>query len=125
MLEPNFYTIASKEIFSDIIVQKYFNVFCDNLQQYKIFREERYIQKIKKLSDTIKKYNFPNLGHIFKSDSQQKKSSSNTTKEIAQAQKIIDIARSHGIHMSEVLEYDLTSKSYLFDNYYTSTPDKS
>ena len=111
MLEPNFYNITSEEIFSDIIVQKFLNVFCDGLQQYKIFREERYIQKIKKLSDTIKKYNFPNLGHISKSDSKQKKSSSNTTKEIAQAQKIIDVARSRGIHMSEALEYDLISKS--------------
>ena len=73
MLEPNFYNITSKEIFSDIIVQKFLNVFCDGLQQYKIFREERYIQKIKKLSDTITKYNFSNLGHISKSDSEQKK----------------------------------------------------
>ena len=55
MLEPDFYTIASKDIFSDIIVKKIFNVFCDGLQQYKMFREEQYIQKIKKLSDTIKK----------------------------------------------------------------------
>ena len=124
MLEPDFYTIVSKEIFSDIIVQRFFNVFCDGLQQYKMFREERYIQKIKKLSDTIKKYNFPNLGHIFKSDCQQKKSSSNTTKEIAQAQQIIDIARSRGMHMSEKLEYDLISKSSVFDNDYTSKPDK-
>ena len=55
-----------------------------------------------------------------------KKSSSNTTKKIAQAQKIIDIARRRRIHISEVLEYDLISKSYLLDNDYTSTskPDK-
>ena len=76
------------------------------------------------MSDTIKKYNFPNLGHISKGDSEQKKSFPNTTKEITQAQKITDIARSRGIHMSEVLEYDLISKSYLFDNDYTSKPDK-
>ena len=67
--------------------------------------------KNKEIVGYNKKYNFPNLGHISKSDSKQKKSSSNTTKEIAQAQKIIDIARSRGIHMSEVLEYDLISKS--------------
>ena len=59
MLEPNFYNTTSKEIFSDIIVQKFLNVFCDGLQQYKIFREERYIQKIKKLSDTRKNTTFP------------------------------------------------------------------
>ena len=74
--------------------------------------------------DAIKKYNFPNLGHISKSGSEQKRSSSNTTKGIAQAQKIIDIARSRGIHTSEVLEYDLICKSYLFVNDYTSKPDK-
>ena len=124
MLEPNFYNITLKEFFSDIIVQKFLNVFCDGLQQYEIFREERYIQKLKELSDTIKKYSFPNLGHISKSDSEQKKSFPNTTKEITQAQKITDIARSRGIHMSEVLEYDLISKSYLFDNDYTSKLDK-
>ena len=55
-----------------------------------------------------------------------KKSSSNTTKKIAQAQKIIDIARRRRIHISEVLKYDLISKFYLLDNDYTSTskPDK-
>ena len=42
MLEPNFYNITSGEIL-DIIVQKFLNVFCGGLQQYKIFREERYI----------------------------------------------------------------------------------
>ena len=101
---PIFITLLQKKFFSDIIVQKFLNVFFNSLQLYKIFREERYIQKIKKLSDTIKKYNFPNLGHISKSDSEQKKSSSNTTKKIAQTQKIIDIARSRGIHMKEVLD---------------------
>ena len=123
MLDPNFYNITSKEFFFGYYSTEIFKCFFFNsLQLYKIFREERYIQKIKKLSDTIKKYNFPNLGHISKSDSEQKKSSSNTTKKIAQTQKIIDIARSRGIHMTEVLEYDLIPKSYLVDNDCTSKP---
>ena len=32
MLELNFYNITSKEIFSDIVGQKFFNVFYDGLQ---------------------------------------------------------------------------------------------
>ena len=65
------------------------NYFEDGKQRYKVFREERYVNKSKKLSDTITKVNLPKFDG---KDKKQKKESKPVLKKVGDAQKQIDIA---------------------------------
>ena len=92
---------------------------------YAEFRKERFVEKDKKLSDTIKKVNFP----LFDPKSKQKNLTQTTTsklviKEISQAQRSVDIARSRLITMTELLDFDLTAQNPLFDGDFTTKPAK-
>ena len=63
-------------------------------------------------------------------DASKKSSTSNISsselnvKEVAEAQKLIDIAKSRGIIMSEILQYDLLTNNSLFEGQSPSKPDK-
>ena len=48
----------------------------------------------------------------------------NLSKELGKTQKSIDIARSRGISMRELLQYDHVADSHLFNDYMTSKPQK-
>ena len=81
------------------------------------FRNERYVTKEKKLVDTIKRHNIQPF--IPKSDS--KSNSSSSAKETV---KNIDIARSRGFSLNEILTYN-HFRNPLFDGEQTTKPEKS
>ena len=62
-------------------------------------------------------------------DASKKSSTSNilsselNIKQVAEAQKLIDIARSRGITMSEILQFDLLTNNSLFEGQPPSKPD--
>ena len=60
------------------------NYFEDGKQWYKVFHEERYVNKLKKLSDTITKVNLPKFDG---KDQKQKKESKPVLKKVGDAQK--------------------------------------
>ena len=94
-------------------------------EEYLKFRTERFTSKTKLLSDTITKVNLPKMNepkHQAKSSSQNV---NDVTKYLGQAQRDIDVARSRGISMNDILRYDHTMTSPLFDeDGLTSKPNK-
>ena len=54
----------------------------------------------------------------------QLQTTKSAVKELSKAQRLVDIARSRLIPMSELLEYDLTVQNPLFDGEFTAKPDK-
>ena len=82
--------------------------FDKGLTEYLIFREERYLQKSKKLGETFKRFKVPPF--IRESTTEKKDTSrvsaKKATKKISEAQKKIDIARSRGYSTREILQYD-------------------
>ena len=52
------------------------------------------------------------------------KTAKEVSKELGRAQKAIDVARSRGISMREILQFDLITTSSLFDDDMTSKPHK-
>ena len=72
--------------------------------EYINFRKERYITKEKKLSDTIKRISLPPFLPKGKNKKQKPVSSKEGIKK--DLQKHIDIARSRGIPMREILQFD-------------------
>ena len=96
----------------------------NSIQRYKSFRRQRFITKEVKLGETIKKANLPK----FKSTSTSKVSANITAtvmkKKIGQGQREIDIARSRGVSMKKIIEYDHLEQSLIFEDILTKKPDK-
>ena len=98
------------------------NYFEDRKQRYKVFGEERYVNKSKKLSDTITKVNLPKFDG---KDQKQKKESKLVLKKVGDAQKQIYIARARGISMKEILSFDHLTSNLFFEEDLTAKRNKS
>ena len=86
----------------------------------------KFVEKSKSLSATIKKALLPQFSSV--SEKENKKSTNTEqgiAKEIAQSQKLIDIAKSRNISTAEILEFDLLQSSPLFDGDFPPKPSKS
>ena len=94
----NLYHFTSGELVDPEISAKILEFFDKGLTEYLIFREKRYLQKSKKLGETIKLFKLP--AFIPKSTTEKKGiskvSAKKATKKIGEAQEKIDIARSRG-----------------------------
>ena len=88
------------------------------------FRNERFFDKTKALSDVIKKVSLPSFESKSKESTKFKPSKENTKAKIqAIAQKQVDIAKSRFISLSEILQFDLVP-SALFEGDFTAKPEK-
>ena len=97
----------------------------DENERYRNFLKERFVEKSSKLSATIKKVNLPKFKALPQQPKTGKVNIKAMKKELGLVQRQIDIARSRGITMKEILAFDLVEDSLLFDDERTSKPDKS
>ena len=94
-LAPNLHNFVSGLTISSVDTKKVLNCYIHGKEQYRIFRNERYIDQSKQLNDTIHKIAFPKpVDALKKSPKSNAVANSLNVKEIAEAQKLIDIARS-------------------------------
>ena len=102
------YHFTSGQLVDPEISAKILEFFDKGLTEYLIFREKRYLQKSKKLGETIKLFKLP--AFIPKNTTEKKGitkvSAKKATKKIGEAQEKIDIARSRGYSAWEILLYD-------------------
>ena len=115
------YNVTSGQLVLECNSKRLLNFFEDGKQRYTMFREDRFVSKSKKLSDTITKVNLPTFDHQNKTREKLKP----IVKNIGVAQKQIDIARARGITMTELLCYDLLADNSLFEGDLTAKPNKS
>jgi hypothetical protein len=82
--------------------------------KYRAFRDERFVLKTKRLSDTIHRTNLKTFNSI-RTDQKLHHPKKTVQKKFAYAQKIIDTARVRECDMKEVFRYDLIPSSGLLD----------
>ena len=99
---------------------------------YHAFRNERFVLKTSKLSNTISKVNLPHFGaHYDMRSSKQNdapvslKTGTISWKHLAAAQREIDIVKERGKPMEFILGHDLFDTSLIFDGVWCTKPDKS
>ena len=121
------YHFTSGQLIDPEISAKILEFFDYGWIEYLIFREERYLQKSKKLKETIKRFKVPPF--IPKNTTEKKDTSrvsaKKATKKIGEAQKKIDIARSRGYSTREILQYDHVEYPCLDEENLTKRKNKS
>lgn len=103
--------VMPQEIRNDLLQ---FDATCKTL--YETFRTERFVTRQRSISDTIHRRNLK----TFKSNTAAKHTRQTKAKEnkkqLAETQKIFDIARVRGYDLQDLLTYDLIDINYLFDS---------
>ena len=83
---------------------------------YHQFRKNRFLEKNEKISDTIHRNNIKAFVSIKENQGKAKKVKEKTMKkDMANAQKLIDLARVRNFNDKKLFEYNLVPSSYLFD----------
>lgn len=84
---------------------------------YLSFRNERFVSKSKPLSATIHKAKLPSFrtdnSHCMKHANKKQNSEA---KNLARAQRLVDVAKERGMHMNEILTHDVLPMTSLLDN---------
>ena len=84
---------------------------------YRSYRQERLVEKIKKMSMTISKRKLPRFSDQpqMTPATIQKEKKNIWSKELAEAQQIMDIAKERGMDIKQILAHNVLSASTLFD----------
>ena len=95
-------------------------------EKYIEFRTDRFVRKETGLSSSIKKIHMPNfLTRLKNKEKTRTKSAMFSTKQLSASHKSFEGARSRGIPIAEILQYDLFPTNILFDEDYTFKSDKA
>ena len=106
------------------IAKKLLGYFEHGEKTYIEFRNKRFADKTKAISDVIKKASLPSFESKSEESTNFKPSKKNTKAKIqAIAQKQVDISKSRFISMPEILQFDLVP-STLFEGDFTAKPEK-
>ena len=120
------HNILTQQIMTDGIRQSLLNMKSTGTELYTQFRKDRYIQKIVKISATIHRYRLKTFKDINGEEKTAAAKKKDVKKELSEAQKLIDLARVRDYDIKKLLEYDLVSTNYLFDEKgFMTDPHKS
>ncbi len=112
--EIRLHNIISQAIMTEDVRKSLLNVLDTGKHLYQAFRNERYIDKTKAISDTIARSKVMTFMSVYK-DKTQAEAKKENKKEFAEAQRIVDVAKERNYDMKQLLQYDLTQSSTLFD----------
>ena len=106
--------ILTQEIMTEEIRKDLLHVQKIGLDLYSTFREERFIKKPKRLSDTIHRNNLKTFRSIRTEKKAIESKKKKKKKESAQAQQLMELARVRGFDTKELFKYDLVPSKYFF-----------
>ena len=110
------HNIMTNEIVPEDISKQLLNAETIGQVSYAQFREKRFLQKSERISDTIHRNNIPTFASIHRQPLSKKTTPRKKLKaEETKIQRELDIAKERGHAMSELLQYDIGTSSYLFD----------
>ena len=109
------HNILTHETATDAIRLQLLEVEQIGHDKYMKHRQDRFISKTVKISDTIHRTNLQTLKHMHKTSSQKTKTKRAIQKESGSMQKVLDVAQSRGHTMESLLAYDVSDQSALFD----------
>ena len=116
--ETKLYNFSTGQIVSDHISERILCFYDGGKGKYIEYRQEPYIERGSKISDTIKKVNYPNFLSSATKAKMKQQNPKARFKEMSESQKQMDTARSRGIQLKEILKHDLTTENCLFDGDY-------
>ena len=119
------YNISTGEIHNQQVAERYTHFSKNSISRYQNFRRDRYIEKSVSLGATITKSNLPSVKEKLEQKTTTISNTNNTRKEMGQAQRLIEIARSSKALLRDILTYDHTVQSQIFNDDMTAKPDKS
>lgn len=115
--ELRLHNIVTKELMSNTIRNQLLSFDTIGLDKYSTFRETRFINRTQKLFDTVHRTNLQTFKDI-KHEEQKRKSDGSKVmnkKELAHAQRILEVARVRDYKMDFLLNFDIVHSSYLFE----------
>lgn len=120
------HNILTQEIMTKEIRDNLLEFGARSTKKYETFRNERIVMKHRSIFDTIHRTNLKTFKSMKGDQSTYKSTNKETKKQMAETQKIYDIARVRGYDMKHLMEFDLIDSSYLFDkNGLMTKPNKS
>ena len=109
------HNILTQEVMSDDIRDQLLSVMDIGTKAYETLRKERFVEKSVRFSSTIHRTNLRTFINLHKPAKEKTGKSTGEKKEDRQMKRSIEIARSRGRTMEDLLQYDVSSTSYLFD----------
>jgi len=114
--EMRLHNILTQEVMNQNIRDQILNVKKIGQESYQRFQNDRFVTKTVRLCDTVHRQNLQTFKHI-RSLSNVKKSTGKKqiSKQSVYQSRVLDIARSRGTPMEELLKFDVLPASTLFD----------
>ena len=109
------HNILTQEILSDDIRSHLLSVVDIGTKAYETLRKERFVEKSVRFSSTIHHTNLKTFLNIHKTEKENKVMTPVKKKEDAEMRRSVEFARARGRAMEELLQYDVSSMSSLFD----------
>lgn len=109
------HNILTQEVMSDEIRSQLLSVIEIGTKAYETMRKERFVEKSVRFSSTLHRTNLKTFLSLHKPEKGNKGKSCGKKKEDAQMMRSIEVTRARGRTMEELLQYDVSSTSYLFD----------
>ena len=110
------HNILTQEVVSDDIRSHLLSVVDIGTKAYETLRKERFVEKSVRFSSTIHHTNLKTFLNIHKTEKENKvKTPVKKKKEDAEMRRSVEFARARGRAMEELLQYDVSSMSSLFD----------
>ncbi len=119
------HNLVTKSLVPDNIKVRILKALEHGEEAYQLMRNERYKEKQKKLSVTISKVKLPTFNSKCEATSAPHMKAVVTSKDIAMAERDIEVAVMRGMSQDEIYSHDLLNASSLFTGDITTKPDKS
>ena len=110
------HNIITNEIVPEDISQQILNAETIGKTVYERFREKRFLEKTQRICDTVHRNNLKTFASMHQLPSSKNITQRKTSKSYETAiQRTLDVAKERGQTMEQLLKYDISSTSYLFD----------
>ena len=116
--------LVTQELITSDCSESLLNVFEISINFYSEFFKERFTEKLKSLSDTIPKINFPNIKSVQQIKSVSNKSISDM-KQNKIAHKVIELAKERNFNLRRLFSFELTVNNNLFNDNGSLKKEKS
>ena len=117
--DSKLHNIVTKELMNDTIRTQLLNVLEAGTEKYQNLRNKRFLEKSVRISEKIQRTNLKTFKNIRDNEAPKRKSDGTkvmSKKELAHAQRIMEIARARGHTMNFLLQYDIVPSADLFDS---------
>ena len=115
------HNISTKQLVHPDVGKRLLNLLENGREAYNTFQQQRFASRSVKMGETIHQRRLPDFNHV---PGDSTRSNAIDKKDIALAQKKLDMVRERGVSLEEGLTYDIMDYSMLFEGAHCKKPDK-